>query len=55
MAYDPRAVKLPKSIKRLAANFRDPHERGAIIKSYVKILEADMHSKKRGPKEKTPK
>ena len=55
MAYDPRAVKVPKSVKRLAANFIDPHQRGAIIRSYVKILEADMHSKKRGPKDKTQK
>lgn len=39
MAYDPRAVKLPKSVKRLAANETDAHKRGAIIRGYVKILE----------------
>jgi hypothetical protein len=55
MAYDPRAIKLPKSVKRLAANELDPHKRGALIRSYVKILEADMHSKKRSPKDKTQK
>lgn len=41
MAYDPRSVKLPKSVKRLAANELDAHKRGALIRSYVKILESD--------------
>lgn len=45
--YSPKAVKLPKAVKRLAANHRDAHERGAIIRSYVAILESDMNSKKR--------
>ena len=37
--YDPKAVKVHKSVKRLAANHRDDHERGAFIRSYVRILE----------------
>jgi hypothetical protein len=37
--YDPKAVKLPKAIKREAANYTDAHQRGLIIRSYVKILE----------------
>lgn len=41
MAYDPRSVKLPKSVKRFAANEPDAHKRGALIRSYVKILESD--------------
>ena len=53
MAYDPKAVKLPKSVKRLAANELDPHKRGALIRSYVKILEAEQFaSKNRNRKEK---
>jgi hypothetical protein len=53
MAYDPKAVKLPKSIKRLAANELDPHKRGALVRSYVKILEAEQFaSKNRNRKEK---
>ena len=51
MAYDPRAVKVPKSIKRFAANEVDPHRRGAILRSYVKILEADLRSNKRSSKD----
>lgn len=46
MAYDPKAVKLPKSVKRRAATILDSHERGAIIRSYVKILEAEQFASK---------
>lgn len=42
MAYDPRAIKLPKSVKRMAANFTNAHERGAYIRGFVKILEAEQ-------------
>ena len=52
MAYDPRAVKIPKAIKRSAAYETDPHKRGSILRSYVKIFESDLRSSKRGPKEK---
>lgn len=41
MSYDAKAVKVPKSVKRLAATYTDPHLRGSLIKSYVKVLEAD--------------
>jgi len=51
MAYDPRAVKLPKSVKRLAANELDAHKRGAIIRSYVQILESESRSAKKASKE----
>jgi hypothetical protein len=37
--YDAKAVKVGKSVKRTAANYADPHRRGAHIRSYVKILE----------------
>lgn len=48
--YDPKAVKIHKSIKRMAANHRDNHVRGAIIRSYVKILEEQSRSFKRESK-----
>ena len=46
MSYDPRAVKLPKSIKRNAAIYTDPQKRGAYIKSFVKILESERDKTK---------
>jgi len=42
--YDPKSIKLPKSIKRMAANFIDPHKRGSFIKSYVKMFEEQSRS-----------
>lgn len=43
--YDPRAVKVSKAVKREAANFVDPHQRGAIIRSYVKILQDETRQR----------
>jgi len=43
--YDPKAVNIGKEVKRQAACFSDPHKRGAIIRSYVKILESDARSR----------
>jgi len=40
--YDSKAVKVPKSVKRLAANYVDSHARGALIKSYVEILKNEL-------------
>jgi hypothetical protein len=45
--YDPRAVKVPKSVKRLAARNLDPHKRGAFIQDYVRILENQGRSSKK--------
>ena len=42
--YDAKAVKVPKSIKRFAANDIDAHKRGATIKSFVKILESELRT-----------
>jgi hypothetical protein len=36
--YDSKAVKVPKSVKRVAATYLDDHKRGAFIRSYVQIL-----------------
>lgn len=48
--YDPKAVKVPKSVKRLAASYLDAHQRGAFIRSYVRILEEQGRTKGRREK-----
>jgi hypothetical protein len=47
--YDAKAVKVPKSVKRAATAYKDAHQRGAFIKSFVKVLEEE--SRKGGRKE----
>jgi hypothetical protein len=42
--YDPKAVKISKSVKRLAARIADDHRRGAFIRDYVRIAEANSRS-----------
>lgn len=39
--YSPRAVKIGKPIKALAATILDKHQRSAFIRSYVRIAEDD--------------
>jgi hypothetical protein len=39
MAYDPRATKVSKSVKRVAATITDPHRRRDFIRGYVKAEE----------------
>ena len=50
--YDVKAVKISKSVKRLAANILDNHARGAFIRDYVRIEEANRIASKRNKKEK---
>lgn len=45
MAYDSRAVKLPKTVKCVAATIMDKHARGAFIKMHVKNLETAAQSR----------
>jgi len=45
--YDAKAVKVPKSVKRVAAAYLDNHARGEFIRSYVRILEEQSRSYKR--------
>lgn len=40
MAYDSRAVKVSKSVKRIAATIIDNHRRRDFIKGFVKAEEA---------------
>ena len=52
--YDPRAVKISKEVKRIAANFLDPHKRASIIRSYVVIAQdasRQRTARNRGDKE----
>ena len=35
--YDPKAVKISKSVKRAAAQILDNHTRGAFVRSFVAI------------------
>ena len=45
--YDPKAVKVPKSVKRRASTILDNHARGAFIRSYVQILESELRGAKK--------
>jgi hypothetical protein len=45
MAYDSRAIKLPKQIKRSANAYTDPHQRGAFIRSFVRIIENESRGR----------
>jgi hypothetical protein len=48
MSYDPRAVKVGKTIKRMSALMARPNERRAYFKMYVAILAAESRSRGRG-------
>ena len=45
--YDFKAVKVPKSVKRMASKHLDAHKRGAFIRGYVKVLEEQIRSVKK--------
>lgn len=45
MGYDPRATKVSKSVKRMAATILDPHKRRSIIKSYAEAERANAQHK----------
>ena len=51
--YDVKAVKISKSVKRLAAHILDNHARGAFIRSYVRVEEDNRVMSKRTKKDKT--
>jgi hypothetical protein len=48
--YDPKAVKVSKTVKRMASTMRDSHVRGAYIRSFVSILESELRGAKRDSK-----
>jgi hypothetical protein len=45
--YDSKAVKVPKSVKILAASYLNAHQRGGLIRSYVQILKDQTRSFKK--------
>jgi ribosomal protein L4 len=44
MAYDPRAVKVSKSVKRVAATITDPTRRRDFIRGYVQAEAANARA-----------
>jgi len=48
--YDPKAVKISKSVKRAAALIMDSHQRGEFIRSFVKIAEGELRPSNRDKK-----
>lgn len=46
--YDPKTVKISKSVKRMAAQILDNHKRGAFIRSYVEIAKSELRTGKKG-------
>jgi hypothetical protein len=44
MAYDPRAVKVSKSVKRVAATMTDKAQRRDFIRGYVQAESANARS-----------
>ncbi len=45
--YDPKAVKLPKTVKRAASLISDAHKRGAFIRSFIAVEQANSRSSNR--------
>lgn len=48
--YDAKAVKVSKTVKRMASTIRDPHQRGAYIRSFVEILKSEARGARRDSK-----
>jgi hypothetical protein len=48
--YDPKAVKISKSVKRLAAQILDNQLRSSFIRDYVRIEQANLRSGRKDSK-----
>jgi len=48
--YDAKAVKIGKDVKRAAALIHDQHQRGAFIRSFVKIAQSELRSGRKDSK-----
>jgi hypothetical protein len=48
--YDSKAVKVSKTVKRMASTIRDNHVRGAYLRSFVAIAETNARGSKRDSK-----
>jgi hypothetical protein len=44
MAYDPRAVKVSKSVKRVAATMTDKQQRREYIRGFVQAEQANLRA-----------
>ena len=42
--YDAKAVKIGKLVKISAATIRDPHQRSAFIRGFVKVAQSELRS-----------
>ena len=42
--YDPKTVKVSKTVKRAAAKILDAHVRGAFIRSFVEVEQSNSRS-----------
>ena len=47
--YDPKAVKVPKSVKRLAATLVDSEQRRSLIRSYAVAIATNARAGNRRP------
>jgi hypothetical protein len=45
MGYDPRAIKVPKSVKRIAATVADKDMRRSLIKSYATAIKTNQNTR----------
>jgi hypothetical protein len=45
MSYDPRAVKVSKSVKRIAATMTDQNRRRDFIRGFAKVEETAQHTR----------
>lgn len=43
--YSPKAVNVPKSVKRIAATILDAHERGEFLRRYVGLIRDNANFK----------
>ena len=50
MSYDPRAVKVSKTVKRMSALMVKPQDRRSYFNMYVAILENESKSRGRSPR-----
>jgi hypothetical protein len=48
--YDSRAVKVSKTVKRMASTIRDNHARGAYLRSFVVIEKEQSRGSRRDSK-----
>ena len=48
--YDPKAVKVSKTVKRMASTIRDNHVRGAYIRSFTEIAKGELRGARKDAK-----